>query len=1669
MEKLLSSLAKYYRALLFELSTQAGKHFVDLNAVLRYGLTADLSLFVSEIEELINTETISFNIEKASSSSINKIIEKANELEEREEREGLFEDIEVSPEEQERKNASAILVAIYRRQEFDPYNREVIIGFPLVSGKIGRKKFCAPLFYYKAHIDFDPLKSKIILTKDFEIPALNFQLIKHLVESDEEIEMIRQKILPYLYSIEDFGLSAIKEIIKMLSELIEGFRGIDYPSQASTLKNALGSREYNGAKIINTSIVVNAKRTNAYLIDDLTQIAQKDTIDDETVINTILSEPAEPVDNENINDRNDTDSENQSLLLFPLPSNKAQRLAATKAEKSHLLVVQGPPGTGKSQTIVNIICHLVSQGKTVLVTSHQNKALEVITKNMPKINYLAMSLLKGEKESINELTNKIEGFHSYVSNVDINRYTQLKKSHWAKLREINYHAKRLQVRFSELKIIEREQCPTYFKYHKIRDYDIIDTSDSIPEGMDHVITNALSEYSNLLQRLKKDYSAIEVFLPNNDLQALKAKVEQFSVFLEYCKMRDFDYIVPSDSIPDGTDSIVGQALSEYSSLLQKIKENFSDIVKLLPAQDPTLNIQDNSIDISIESIGQLIRIYDLVKENVLDDNDVLEFCQQILKFTSQSDEIINYLDNLLLWMNKYCNDLIKNLKVLSETYNLKIDLQIIKKQAEKYGNELTDISRCIDNLNNSFAELQTVGRIDGYPEYPDLVFLEESVIHLGTLGGGVSSWWKWSLFPSVRTSLKFFISNGFPKIIYKNRVKTLEKIKVWHRHWTLRNQISKNLRYLVEMGVPIKNLSLKPHMRELYEKFNLAQKYLQLIVALNAFPSTHIDTIRNIIEQQMLFGISAFSGVERFKKCLEKTKILLEANSTLAGLKSNNHIKNLCVTLLAPVEKTICQLYIAERAEKMVKKLKELYPYFYDYKRFKTLEQSALKTLPQTCAKLREMVLTENNSPNLNHPELVVKAYRLSSSLKENLLHDFQSLNETLIKRLSPSFEDYIKLKTIEQNDLKSLKETFHKIKITILKGNDLQALQRPELIVEAFRLSSFIREDLLKNPDDINEVSASIMRQKEESRELILKILDTSRKLSLKQAESDQVTLFLINKLNRLLKRKRKTYSFVQLREQINYEQLLSVFPCWIMSIEDVARIFPLESGLFDYLIVDESSQCNQATTLHLAYRAKRMIVVGDSKQMKNPNTQFLSDAVVRLNLTKYGLDKHPKAEFLHGRNSLLDLAIGCQDISPVFLNEHFRCEPPIIAFSNMKFYDNRLQTLTPFRKKRFTPCMEIKVINGAYDDPDDKKQNIAEGQAVIAELKRMINSGELEGDKQGEKLTIGILSPFRQQAALLQSLMYETFEDNPSVLKEHEIIASTVDGFQGDERDVILYSFRYALNSKPGTIHVLQREDEHSSGRLNVAFSRARRKVVCFVSMPKDKFPKGLIRDYLHHAASEQNRPYSRLGNPSERKKCQSEFERNVFDELARRGLEVYTQVPCTGFFIDFVVIDNEGRRMAVECDGDFHYEDGDLREEDYQRQDIIERYGWFVHRIPSRRYYAAPEKAMDALLQDLKKQEIDIEISCNETEEKSFPETAQVSVQEVSKDEESFSVAIEDKIIAILSEEGPMPLWLIAQKLGQSKEEIMPKLQKLLEQQYVINYYDEGSRVKMWKAID
>lgn len=72
-------------------------------------------------------------------------------------------------------------------------------------------------------------------------------------------------------------------------------------------------------------------------------------------------------------------------LFAPMLSDSSQLRAICVADSGSNLVLEGPPGTGKSQTITNLICHLLATGKTVLFVSEKMAALEVVHRRLNSI------------------------------------------------------------------------------------------------------------------------------------------------------------------------------------------------------------------------------------------------------------------------------------------------------------------------------------------------------------------------------------------------------------------------------------------------------------------------------------------------------------------------------------------------------------------------------------------------------------------------------------------------------------------------------------------------------------------------------------------------------------------------------------------------------------------------------------------------------------------------------------------------------------------------------------------------------------------------------------------------------------------------------------------------------------------------------------------------------------------------------------------------------------------------------------------------------------------------------------------------------------------------------------------------------------------------------------
>jgi very-short-patch-repair endonuclease/DNA polymerase III delta prime subunit len=556
---------------------------------------------------------------------------------------------------------------------------------------------------------------------------------------------------------------------------------------------------------------------------------------------------------------------------------------------------------------------------------------------------------------------------------------------------------------------------------------------------------------------------------------------------------------------------------------------------------------------------------------------------------------------------------------------------------------------------------------------------------------------------------------------------------------------------------------------------------------------------------------------------------------------------------------------------------------------------------------------------------------------------------------------------------------TFRKLRDLRNSSNDGHArgwATKAANALQRYRHAWVVSRVNVKNPADTRTVCGQLRQLVIERRNLVIQLLSLQRRIHLHQAWQKPGTAFAIQLAKKLLSKKKKTVSLEKIKERIKFKDLLAVFPCWILSIDDVARIFPLEAGLFDYLIVDEASQCNQATALHLAFRAKQMVVVGDEKQLPNASVQWVPGGTIEQLLARHGLDSHPKREFLSVHESLLGLSLGSCG-REVHLNEHFRCDPKIIEWSNHEFYGDSLRILTPLRSMRFSTPIEVRYITGATEDTETSI-NEREAEKVVDEISRILDDPKLKG------LSLGVISPFQPQADYIYALLHERFADRWEECERRGLTSSTADGFQGDERDIILYSLRHGPGSHPGSITGI--EANQGDRRLNVAFTRARRKVILFTSMAPGTFPGRFIRGFLDHAEVSQCK--SSLAD-TDRDKFDSDFEREVCERFRAKKLDVATQFPVAGYRIDLVVRDKAGRRMGVECDGAFHYDEyGQLREEDYEREEILERAGWAIHRIPARRYYMNPAAEIDLAVQALRDQPTDEEVSELEFEDLAPP---------------------------------------------------------------------------------
>jgi hypothetical protein len=263
-----------------------------------------------------------------------------------------------------------------------------------------------------------------------------------------------------------------------------------------------------------------------------------------------------------------------------------------------------------------------------------------------------------------------------------------------------------------------------------------------------------------------------------------------------------------------------------------------------------------------------------------------------------------------------------------------------------------------------------------------------------------------------------------------------------------------------------------------------------------------------------------------------------------------------------------------------------------------------------------------------------------------------------------------------------------------------------------------------------------------------------------------------------------------------------------------------------FDAVIVDEATQATELQTLiPLKYKSKLCVLVGDPKQL--PATVISKMA-----------QKSSYDQSLFQRLVLLGRPMH-------MLTVQYRMHPKICAFPNFMFYDHLLQNGSTVLSDRYTKSYHREKLFVPFlfcncDSPESRdsgsSSTMNRGEAnlatdlVIGFLRRF----GVEAVPGG----IAVITPYKRQMQLLQSMLRSRLSSEESKVVD----VNTIDGFQGCEKDIVVFScVRSHLGSSIGFLDDVR--------RLNVALTRAR---FCLIVLGNEKLLKQneVFGELINHA---------------------------------------------------------------------------------------------------------------------------------------------------------------------------------------------------------------------------
>ena len=430
--------------------------------------------------------------------------------------------------------------------------------------------------------------------------------------------------------------------------------------------------------------------------------------------------------------------------------------------------------------------------------------------------------------------------------------------------------------------------------------------------------------------------------------------------------------------------------------------------------------------------------------------------------------------------------------------------------------------------------------------------------------------------------------------------------------------------------------------------------------------------------------------------------------------------------------------------------------------------------------------------------------------------------------------------------------------------------------------------------------------------------------------------------------KKERKVYDIKDLSN--NSDQFNQDYPIVFSTTYSIKKCLN-KNYMFDYIIMDESSQVDLITGVLALSVAKNAVIVGDLKQLPNVITTDNKNMIEEIS-KKYMIPSnydYLKHSFLSSVSNTLT------DAPKKLLQEHYRCHPKIIQFCNKKFYDGNLIVMT-----------EDKGENNVLEAYISSKGNHAKGHKNIRQIDIIEKEIIPELTEKINIEDIGVISPYREQKEELE----ERFETKLKV--------DTIHKFQGREEEAIILT---TVDNEIG-------EFVDDSKMLNVAVTRAKRFLRVVVSDSENNVGTNIddlikyiqynnfevvesktksIYDMLYKENRKQRMEY--LKNKKRISDYDSEnLTYNLIEEVIKENnfdnLDIVVHIPLMEILanddllneeeksyanndlthIDFVIFNKMDKKMvlAIEVDGYYYHKKGTKQQErDKLKDRILKKY--------------------------------------------------------------------------------------------------------------------------------